>query len=485
MKREKSLVLLLTILVILMLTACATFNKSHTSHFAQQQRMVEQGRIEEVAQKLDAKARNEGRDGVLHALAAGYYYLFMQDYEKSKELFHMAENQIASYEERAIISARDIANGAKAALTSDMELPYKGQMFEKIMVNTLLAMNYLFKRDIEGANVEIRRAELRQKQAMDKHQKELEKIEKQKEENKIEDKSLNSICSHYNVLDEYAAKVINSFQNGFTYFLGGLVYELNQSPNDAYLDYKKSFKLYNNKYILEKLIELSQQLNRQDENENWVSMYKDFFNGEAQIHNPGKNPNPENAELVVVYFCGNVPRKTQAKFSLWLPKKSFNVAFPFYDKNTFYTDNGLLEINRNGETLGKSELVLDFNPIVVKALKEKLPGIVVRQIIRLIAKNELEKKAEKKGGVLGEIGAKIFKTVTERADLRGWYELPCNIQVFRSKIEPGQSKITLKEISESGEFFIEDIDLDIPEKRTALVFVQQLSSETSTHTIVL
>jgi hypothetical protein len=485
MKRKKCLVLWVVLLLVLMFAGCATFNKSHTSHVAQQGQMVRQGRIDDVVQKLEAKARKGGRDGVLNALSAGYYYLSIQDYDNSRELFKIAEDQIEQYEERAKVNARDIAANAKAAVTSDMELPYKGEMFEKVMVNTMLTMNYLFKEDLQGANVEVRRAEIRQKEAIDKHQGELEKIEKQKKEKKIDDKSLNSIYANYSVLDEFSSKVINSFQNGFTYYLGGMVYELDNKLDDAYQDYYKSFSLYKNKYTLKKLIELSQELKMQTEHEKWVNMHKELFNEEVQEQEPGTTPRPNSAELVVIYFCGNVPQKTQAKFSLWLPQKSFNVAFPFYDKNMLYVNDGSLEINRNGELLGKTEMVLDFVPIVIKALKEKLPGMIIRQIIRLISKNQVEKTAEKKGGLLGKYAAKIFNSVSERADLRGWYELPGNIQVFRAKIEAGPATISLKETSNQGETWENDIKLEVPGKGTALVLVHQLFSKKIAHSVVL
>lgn len=485
MKWEKSFVLLLVCLSLIMISACATMQKSHPTHHAKRQNLIRQGKIADVAQDLAIKGKKGGRDGVLHALSAGYYYLFMHDYQKSHNLFRLAENQVTNFENRAKINAGDIAAATKSSLTSDMELPYKGQAFEKIMINTLAAMNYLFKKDLEGANVEIRRAELRQKEAVDKHQKELAKIEKQKKAKKIDDSILNSIYNYYNVLDEYSSKVINSFQNGFTYFLGGLVYELNRNPENAYRDYRKSFSLYKNRYTLDKLIELSRHLNMQNECEEWSNMHKELFNGENITTNSVEDANPANAELVVVYFCGSVPQKKTARFTLRISKSSFPMAFPFYDKNTFYVDNRRLEINRNEERLGNTELVLEFTPIVIKALKEKLPGIVLRQVLRLFTKSELEKTAKKKSGLLGGLGAKILNLATTRADLRGWYELPCNIQVFRSKVEPGRSSIALKEISDGGEYALKSLDLDIPENKTAIVFVQQLSSKTSTHTVLL
>ncbi len=480
MRFTKIFVLHLTVIMVMMLVSCASFNKSHTTNFRQQQNMIHQGKLDQVIQKVETKAKKGGRDSVIHSLQAGYYYLFAQDYEKSRELFKLAENKIQDFEERGKVNARGVAAGAKAAAASDMELPYKGEMFEKVMVNTFLAMNYLFTGDMEAANVEIRRAELRQNEAEEKHQKELKKIDQQKKKKKLDDRSLNSIFDNYKVLDEYSAKVVNSFQNSFTYYLSGLVYELNNKPDDAYNDYYKSFGLYKNKYTLGKLIQLSNATNRQEELENWQNMYQELFN-EKCLPDADKN----NAELVVIYFCGNVPRKNQVKFSLWLPKKSFNVAFPFYDKSFFHSGADCLSVKLNGETIGDTAVVLDFVPVVVKALKEKLPGIVVRQIIRLITKNSVEKQASKKAGLFGKYAAKILNSVTERADLRGWYELPANIQVFRTPVKPGQSAICLEENCNDVKYTIKDINLDLPPNGTALVLVHQLASKRSTHTIIV
>ena len=520
MKKIKCPVICVVLAVVLTAVSCASLTRSHTAHYAQESMMVQQGRVAEVAQKLDTKAREGGLNGVLHALQAGYYYLFMQDYDRAEELFKMAENQIEMYEERAIISATDLEDTAKAILASDMELPYKGEMFEKIMLNTMLTLNYLFKGDLEGANVEVRRAEIRQKEAEDKHQEELKKIEEQKEKEKLDEENLNSIYDQYNVLDDYAAKVINSFQNGFTYYLGGLVYELNNKYDEAYKDYYKSFSLYKNKYTLEKLVELSQVLQNPEDYEKWTGMYRDLFAGETP---PRLHTDDPNGEIVVIYFAGHIPQKKEAKFMLGpldpLPfskknrvkvdteplkeailgkkkekkeaeseKKSHNrptyVAFPFYDRHSFPTGKEFLEIKSADEFLGRTEVVLDFVPIAVKALKEQLPGIAVRQMLRRIAKRETEKTADKivKGG--GNWVA-LFNAVTERADLRGWYELPGNIQVFRTKVQPGPVTVTLNEISDYGEGNKDNIDLEIRDNGTAFVLVQQLSTERVIHSIVL
>jgi hypothetical protein len=480
-KRKRVFLLFIPITLSILLNQCASFNKAHTTNFVQEQRLVNQGSIDQVARRLELKARKGGREGVLYAFQSGYYYLCMKNYDKSRELFEVAEAQIKIYEERAKVSMRDIGSGVKASFASDMEIPYKGEAFEKIMVNTFQALNYLFKKDIEGANVEIRKAEIRQKQAVEKHQRDLKKIEKQKKEKNVQDQTINSIMKNYDVLDEYAAKVINSFQNGFTYFLGGLVYELNNNISDAYIDYRKSFSLFKNKYVLEKLIELSSKLKNDQDFENWKKMYGEIFNEDFELLLSELEGKEDYGDLIVINLSGNIPKKTQAKFSLWTYRKSFNVAFPFYKKNTFYLNNEFLEIKVNGNLLGETKIVLDFIPIVTKALKEKMPGIIIRQVIRLLAKSATQKEAKKRFGLLGGLVTKVVNTITERADLRGWYELPSNIQLFRTKIPYGESTVTLNFISDEYKTNSEDVVVDISKRGYGIIFVQKSGNRLSLH----
>jgi len=475
----------IVVVSFLLLNGCASFNKSHTTNFANQQVLIHQGQSDVVALKLEKKAKKGGRNSVLYALEAGYIYLFQKNYEKSKELFEVALTRINNYEMRAKVTARGVGSGIKAAFGNDMELPYKGLMFEKIMVNTFQAINYLFLKDIEGANVEIRRAELRQQEAVDKHQKELKKLEEMKEKKNVDNRSVDSVLSNYSVLDEYSSKVVNSFQNGFTYFLGGLVYELNNLKNDAYIDYKKSFNLYKNKVTLEKLILLGNKLNMTEDIGKWGGLYKELYHSDTDELIKSSSALSDSGEVIIIKFSGMVPKKIQQKFSLWTYKKSFNVAFPFYQKDGFYYKNEYVKLNIDGNDYGDTEVAVDFIPIVTKALKEQMPGIITRQAIRLVAKNLSESQAEKRGGLLGELLMKVVNKATERADLRGWYELPANISVLSKKVPSGNQKLTLDFYSGDYKDKSEDMDVFVRKGGCTVVIIQDMSGSTTIHKLEL
>jgi hypothetical protein len=458
--------------------SCASLQPDFSRTVALEAEGVRQGKIDAVVAQIEVKARAESKQKVLHALQAGYYHLFLGDYAKSREFLQLAEAGIIAYERAAVISAADAAALAQSLLTSDLELPYKGDGFEKVMLNTLLAMDYLFLGDLEGSAVEIRRADLRQKQELDAHQKELLRLEKEKKDKNVNGESETSLLKQYDVLDEYASGVVSSFQNGFTYFLSGLVYELNKDPNNAYIDYKKSFNLYRNRSTLEKLWELARRMAFRDEAEKWRALAKESYG--LDLGTGGKAEGAaaaKQAELIVIYFAGQVPRKTQAKLSLPISGQIMSVAFPFFDPQGLSRRTEGIDIAVNGTVRGRTDSVLDFVPIVTKAMKEKVPGMAIRQILRVLAKHEVNKTAEKELGILGKWGANLINWATEKADLRGWYELPRAIHVLRARVEPGQAQtIGWQSTGDAFEGRASDgLKVDLQAGHTTIVFIVGLA----------
>lgn len=461
--------------------SCASFNKSATTKTMEYESRVDRGGVESILVQMEQKARKGGRDGVALALQAGSYSFFAKNYPKSIEMFNLAESYIKDFEQRAAVTARDVGANVKASFGSDMELPYKGYGYEKVMLNTFLALNYLFLQDREAAAVEIRKAAMRQQEEQEKHEKELAKLEEQKKESNVDTGSVDSALGHYGFLDSYAEKVLNSFQNGFTYFLSGLVYELNHEDNDAYIDYKKSFNLFKNLVCLQKLSKLSERLAFSEEYAAWQTLGKEM-GGPSADPEMVKN---DCAYVTVVFFDGQVPKLQQQKFALWTPSKSFNVAWPCYMAADLNMGVSKMAIQVDQQLSLHTEMVLDMIPVISKCLKERVPGMVVRQLIRLVAKNMVEGQANKRLGLLGKWGAKLLNTVTERADLRGWYELPQNVQVATVPLTAGEHRLAFK-IDDGGfSGFSLDECVVIPEKGHAFILVNSLAGKYSVHKVVL
>ncbi len=478
MKGKRLFTLLSFLIVLLLLNGCKSLSPHHTTNVLEQVNRVKAGEIQEVALEIETEAREKGIDGVLYGFQAGYYFFFMKDYERSIKNFNLAEEQIKEFERRAKVSARDVGSVAVSAVSSDTEMPYKGYGYEKIMLNTMLALNYLFKGDLEGAGVEIRKANLRQKEEQAANEEELKELAEKREEEGVDDKSVNSVSEKFKVLDDYSAQVINSFQNAFTYFISGVVYEINLSPDDAYIDFKKSYDLFKNRYTLEKLIELSTVLNFKDDMQKWNKLYRELYKTDP----PSLDPKGKG-ELIVIHFSGKIPFRSETKIPVWLADGSINVTFPYYDSAVLLTPDSYISVTHGGKNLGSTVPALDFVPIVTKALQDDVPGMVTRIVLRNIAKNVIEDTASDELGVLGWLGAKIINTATEKADLRGWYELPRRVNVFLSKVPAGPQTFSLSEFRGGIKTMDENVSVNIREKGKTIVLVDTFAGLRSIHVL--
>ena len=84
--------------------------------------------------------------------------------EESNAVFDEAERVIRHHEEKAVLSLSKGSAQVGSLLVNEKTLPYRGEPFEKVLVNTYKAANYLLLHDYEGARVEIRRSFARQKE---------------------------------------------------------------------------------------------------------------------------------------------------------------------------------------------------------------------------------------------------------------------------------------------------------------------------------
>jgi hypothetical protein len=86
-----------------------------------------------------------------------------------------------------------------------------------------------------------------------------------------------------------------------------------------------------------------------------------------------------------------------------------------------------------------------------RALKDEMPGIMLRGAIRstakAVAQYQLQRQAhEKDNGLLGlaAFALSVGAYVTESADERTWRTLPSEIAVARGRLPPGEHTITLQ-----------------------------------------
>jgi hypothetical protein len=306
------------------------------------------------------------------------------------------------------------------------------------MLHHYQALNFLKKQDLEGAGVEVRRANSEQTDALKRFAKDVEKAQNEAEEKKVGPRgnSARVIGEQYAQMDEVAGKVKNSFQNAYTFYLSGVIYELNQQPNDAYIDYKKALEIFpENSYLQKDVMRLAVALDMRED----VDTLKERF----KITPPAANAaDGTKGELLVLFEEGFVPQKQEIKIPLPVPRVGLlAIAFPIYKDK--WTPQHPLSIIKNSEKIGTTEPICDFQALAVMALKEKVPGITTRQIIRAAAKGAATYAAKEQLGLAGQLAMSVYNYSSESADLRSWITLPSNAQILRTEIEPGIHKLTL------------------------------------------
>ncbi|MCK5845570.1 MAG: hypothetical protein KAG97_12725, partial [Victivallales bacterium] len=109
-----------------------------------------------------AKKRSGTGDELMWMYEEGSAKFAAGDYKGSIKAFEKAERIIYDYEHRATVSARDGLAETAAFFTTPNALPYKGNYYEKILLNTFKGLDYMALGDMSGARVELRRAYERQ-----------------------------------------------------------------------------------------------------------------------------------------------------------------------------------------------------------------------------------------------------------------------------------------------------------------------------------
>jgi hypothetical protein len=380
----------------------------------------------------------KGADRILYNMELGRYAHIVGDSDISMSDFKAAMGKISENDERALISASVIGANVAATLVNDNAIPYEGEGYERVLLHHYQALNYLRKKDLEGAGVEVRLANAEQNNSLKRFERELESSREEASQQGINGNSASRVDTQYAQMDEVAGKVKNSFQNAYTFYLSAFIYELLRQPGDAYIDYKKALEIYpENRYLQKDVLRLAAKLGMSDDlkelKQRFPSEHKRFID----------ENDAGSGELLVLFEDGFVPQKQEIKIPFPINRNTLlAIAFPIY-REKWSEPIPLLLLN-NSELIGSTESICDVRALAVKALKEKVPVIAARQIIRAITKATTAAAARKNMGDLGLFAANIWNLVSDNADLRSWLTLPANAQILRTTLPAGVYKMALQ-----------------------------------------
>lgn len=406
-----------------------------------------------LAQSKTSKSKNPKREDLLWSMQLGSVERINQNYTQSNEYFDKSEEMLSYFDYQ-----NEAADSVMAIVTSDNIIPYVGEEYDGIMVNTYKALNFMALGDNELARVEFNRALDRQRRATEKFEKEIAKLKKELDKEQAKEDSLVNenvenpqvqqlIKDRYPGLYEF--KAYPDFVNPFTNYIAGIFFALIGDSSKAAPLLKESYGMVSdNNYIAEDLALVEQILDGQKELKDMVWIV--FENGMG----PVKVEEKFDVPIIVERRRG---RDSNFRyFGIALPKLSFREqAYP------------ILTVKADGNTYETSE-VANMDRVIQTEFNKDFQGILTRAIIsatsKVVAQYALEKNSESSGQALSFLAA-VYTAATTAADVRIWTTLPKDFQVARFPM-PDDRLITIK--PPGGESF----QIEIPACNNSLVYVK-------------
>jgi len=453
--------------LVLLLGGCATGSvfTPYPSQIQPVKQQLENKQYKQARAALDG--RENDADKILYLMERARVSQLAGDYKASIEDFKRVIEAFEENDEKATISATDTAAQGASLLTNDNAIPYAGEGYERVFVHQFQALNYLMSRDLDAAMVEVRRANQQQQYELQRFEDELTAAEeKARDEMDANSGFLDSFAS----LQAAAGQVKNSFQNAYTFYVSALLYEASGSPNDAYIDYKKALEIFpDNVYLQQDVLRLAKSLGMRED----YQRFKKLYDSEAPP------AGADEGELVLLFEHGFAPVKTEQKVSLATHDGLYSIAFPTYAVQ--WQAPPLLDVSIAGDgVVGITSPIVNVQSLAAKALLEDLPGMMVRQILRIAAKREASEQSGKAFGVLGKVAMDVFNFASEQADRRSWLTLPQDAQILRSRLRGGQYTLALKNGTATG-----SVDIEIVPGKKTLVRVVATGGTFHTASIVL
>ncbi|WED20824.1 hypothetical protein L3Q72_09225 [Vibrio sp. JC009] len=431
------------------ISACANMSAGNMfSHYSAQNNAVysavQSGQYQEAEELLPDSTAGD----ILDNMEKGRVTFLNQAYPSSLDYFEQSEIAVREQQDQAVVSVSESLNSVGALAVNDNLQSYSPADYELGFLHLYLGLNYLQSNSLEGALVEVRKANQVQERAKQKRQDELDSAEQEMKSNGMS-ASLGSVLSQY----PDAGKTLQATQNGYLFYLSALLYETANELNDAYIDYKRALAvLPQNRQVAEGAIRVAKKL----------GMSQDLAKLRGQYQEPAAL-SADEAQIIVIDEQGTVFARDgwQQSLPIYGHKGTafYTLALPYYPNQVTERYNSL---KLDDKTLSESKLV-DVNLMARQDLTERMPAMVMRQALRLVMKEQIRREATN-GDELGNLLFNVWNILTEQPDTRSWQTLPAEVYSSSMVVPAGEHQLDI-----NGRLY----DISVKGGRTALVWISR------------
>jgi hypothetical protein len=432
---------LFTLLVLLSLVGCAGAMRNYKTELNETTNLIKAGSLDSAIAQLETNNTSKEKD-LLYFLEKSELLTLKQSYEEALSLRLEADQKIKVWEEESKVTVSNVAKGAGSLIVNDKVRRYDGRDYEKVFLNSRLVANKLLLGQWDDARVEVKKMHEREALIAEFRAKEIEKSEAEAKEKGINTQYKDLKGYPVELLDDpEVEKLKNSYQNAYTHYLSGYLYESFGERGLAASGYRKAIELKPNTPLLEDALK--------------------------SVDTRYKTIKRDQSDVLLVYETGLAPAYDSMSIPIPLPLGGglgiTPISFPLVKD----TDNGSL-IDSIFNDSKKIELaqVTNINNMAKRALKDEMPGIILRSVVRATSKAVAQAVANEADstGISGLI-LMIGGFVVEGADERMWRLLPSNISVGRTILPKGNAKLRIpvnsgfldKEVNISSRFTVLNI----------------------------
>jgi hypothetical protein len=349
----------------------------------------------------------------------------------------------------------EVLDTVGSTLVNDNAIPYKGQEYDGVMVNTYKALDFMAEKKPDLTRIEFNRALERQMRAKEHFNEEIRKLEAQLEK----DKEKNNTDAKAMADDPQTMAIVNAnypnlsqfepypdFVNPFTTYLAGIYFLLvGENSRAADLLKETAGMVPDNDYVKNDLVFADDVAagKAKLENQCWVI----FENGLGPVKGEFRIDLPLVLVSSKVYYAGiALPRLT--------PR---SVAYPYLN---IKTDAGEYQTRQ----------VADMERVIETEFNKDFKGILIRAIASAAVKAAAQAalKDNDKYGIMTAAIA-VYSIATTAADVRIWSALPKDFQVARCAIPENR----LLQVFAGGNTAF---DVHIPPCRNAIVYIRIINA---------
>lgn len=407
----------LVLIAAVQLTGCAAF-RSYDTELQQTNQQLSSGNVDGALALLEKHNSSDDKD-LLYYFEKGELLRSKGDLAGSQTAWRHADQSVIAWEDSVKLDSGKYLAQFGSYLVNDKVRRYDGYDYEKVMLTTQMALNLLEQNDFDGARTEIKKTHEREAVIAELRDKAYLKSEEQAQSH--------GVALQYKDLKGYPVESLddpevvslkNSYQSAFSHYLAGFVYEALGEKDLAAPGYRQAAELHPNTPLLDQAL----------------------LNLDAS---GAKNTASEGSEVLLVVQAGFAPARDSMRIALPLP----------IDNSLIITSLSFPVVKTDTSTAFFNQVAVDGQPVNLttlnstsamsrRALRDDMPGILVRTTVRAISRGVAQKKLNEVNPLAG-LALGIASAVTEGADTRTWRTLPDTTLVARIRLKPGEHQVVL------------------------------------------